>query len=172
MSTGAISGQGGTAARNRTPRSKAAARGQATARRKGLLGFLERIGLGALTVILSINLWTGFPVLALWIGSHCSGGNILSMGGIAISVIALAALLAVGVVVMTRVSLRYDKVIGRPPPPRKPAPWLESMRTARESPDPARREINAIEAIVVVSVVAAFIAFEVWFFTLAGSPLG
>lgn len=45
------------------------------------------------------------------------------------------------------------------------------MRAANSVPSGKRRETNAIEMIVVMTVVAAFITFEIWFFFLAGRPL-
>jgi hypothetical protein len=141
----------------------------ASAKRLGNL--LGRIGLAAVTAILSMNLWTGFPLLALWVGSHADGGQLLSMAGVAVAVIALVILLTVGVVVLTRVSATYDRLTGRPPPVRQPAPWLLSMNASKVQPARGRREINAIEAIVIAVVVAAFISFEIWLFFLSGSKL-
>jgi hypothetical protein len=128
---------------------------------------LGRIALAAATTILSVNLWTGFPLLALWIGSQSAGGDPLSMRGIVVAVLALAALMAIGVVVLTRVSLLYDRLAGRRRAARQPPPWLRSMRSTNEESFRRRRETNAIEVIVVMAVIAAVVAFEVWFFLLA-----
>lgn len=51
------------------------------------------------------------------------------------------------------------------------SPWLRSMRGEREALAKKRQGISAIERIVVLSVVAAVAAFEVWFFFFAGSSL-
>jgi hypothetical protein len=45
------------------------------------------------------------------------------------------------------------------------------MRGEREEVSRSRRSVNAIERIVVMSVVACVIAFEAWFFFFAGSSL-
>ena len=136
-----------------------------------LLTVLERIGLGAVTVLLSVNIWTGFPLLALWVGSRFAGGNAFNEGGIVIAILALIVLMATGLRLLTWLSTRYDHITGRPPKVREPAPWLRSMRSEREAPLRLRRNTNAVEAIVVLTVVAAFIAFEAWFFFFAGSSL-
>jgi hypothetical protein len=44
------------------------------------------------------------------------------------------------------------------------------MSAASAQPDRGRREINAIEMIVITAVVTAFALFEIWFFFLASSP--
>ncbi len=133
---------------------------------------LGRIALGAMTLILSINLWTGLPLLALWVGSQTTGGQRFSMIGIVASVIALAILETVSLMALTRISSTYDRLIGRPPPVRQPPPWLLSMSASKAQPA-GRREINAVEAIVIAVVAGAFIAFEIWFFFLASaSPMG
>jgi hypothetical protein len=142
-----------------------------TVSRKGPLVMLARIALGAMTIILSINIWTGFPLLALWIGSRFAHGNVLSMTGVVMVVVALAVVMVIAVIALTWFSHRYDRLTGRPPPVKQPAPWLRSLRGDRPEPTHTRRETNAIEMIVVMSVVAACLAFEVWFFFLAGSSL-
>ena len=45
------------------------------------------------------------------------------------------------------------------------------MRGEREDVSRRRQGISPIERIVVLSVIAAAVAFEVWFFFLAGSSL-
>jgi hypothetical protein len=130
---------------------------------------LERIVLAAASMLMSINVCTGFPLLALWIGSRVASGNIFSWLGIITAIVSLAVLAAIGVVALTRLSARYDKVIGRPPAPRQPRPWELSMSAEPAAPEGrARRGTNPVEVIVVVTVVAAFIAFEIWFFFFAG----
>jgi hypothetical protein len=127
---------------------------------------LGRIGLGVATIILSVNLWSGFPIAALWVGSQSTGGNVLNMTGVAVTLITLIALSWVGVMTLTRISICYDRLTNRPPPVRQPPPWLLSMSSARVQPARGRREMNAIEMIVIATVVVAIILFEVWFFFL------
>jgi hypothetical protein len=125
-----------------------------------------------LTFILSVNLWTGLPLLALWVGSQATGGELLNMTGVVAVVLALAILETASVIALTRISAGYDRVTGRPAPVRQPPPGLLSMSASKAQPA-GRREINAIEAIVIAVVVVAFMAFEVWFFFLATtSPMG
>jgi hypothetical protein len=83
----------------------------------------------------------------------------------------LAVLMGGGLVALLWLNQRYNRVTGRPPPRREPAPWMRSMRA--EALDPQRRERRTtfVERMSVMTVVLAVIAFEVWFFFFAGSSL-
>jgi hypothetical protein len=110
--------------------------------RRGPLALLERIALAAASMLVSINVCTGFPLLVLWVGSRAANGNIFSWIGIITAIVSLAGLAALGVVALTRLSARYNKVTGRPPPTRQPRPWELSMSAARVGPGRARRDTN------------------------------
>jgi hypothetical protein len=132
---------------------------------------LKRIGLGSLTALVSVNIWTGGPLLALWVGSKAQGNfSSLSMGAVFLTVVVLAILELGMLIVLGWANVRYDEAIGRPPQRRR-YPWLSSMRGEREEVIVQRQGVSAIERIVVVSVVAAALVFEFWFFFLAGSSL-
>lgn len=139
--------------------------------RNGPLAVLARVALGALSLLLSVNVATGFPLIALWVGSRFAGGDPLSMGAIVIVVVALGALVVMALFGLTWLNAKYDQITGRTPATRQPAPWLLSMRASQSTPTRKGRQVNAVETIVIITVVAAFLALEVWFFFLAGSPL-
>ncbi len=155
----------GSAAPTREPNARAS-----SAPRHRSLVMLGRIALGAATMILSINVWSGFPLLSLWVGSRFAHGDALSMMGIVVALITLVILMTVSLAALSWLSNTYDRLTGRRRK-RQQAPWLRSMRGGPSEVALTRREANAVEAIVVITVVAAVIAFEVWFFVLAGSPL-
>lgn len=142
------------------------------ATRRGPLALLERIALAAASMLVSINVCTGFPLLALWVGSLAANGNVFSWIGIITAIVSMAVLAALGVVSLSRLSARYNKVTGRPPPTRQPRPWQLSMSTARAAPERARRATNPVEVIVVLTVVVAFEALVIWFVFFAGPPVG
>lgn len=119
-------------------------------------------------MLVSINVCTGFPALALWIGSRAASGNIFSWIGIISTIVSLAGLSALGVTVLTRLSARYDKVTGRARPTRQQRPWETSMSAAPAVSERARYGTNPVEVIVVLTVVVAFVAFEIWFLFFAG----
>ena len=131
---------------------------------------LARIGLAALAAVLSVNLWTGAPLLAVWVGSRVQGGTGLSMNAVGAVMGTLAAAVAILVTLLVRVEAAYKMLSGQPTK-RRTTPWLRSLRDER--PELAvRRSLTGFEKSIVGTVVVAIAAFEVWFFVLAGSPIG
>ena len=133
---------------------------------------LKKIGLVAASALCSINLWTGAPLFAVWVGSKVQGNlNNLSMTAL-FSVIVVLAVCVFGLAaVLTWINAKYDEVTGRPAAARQTSPWLRSMRDEPEEDVRRKYGISAVERVVVISVVAAALAFEVWFFFFAGSSL-
>ena len=132
---------------------------------------LKRIALVSTSVIAAINIWTGAPLLALWVGSQVAGSSGLSMGAVFVVVVVLAVCCLLLATALTWLSARYDELTGRPPGARRTSPWLRSMRGEREEFARRRHGISGVERIVVLCVVAGVLAFEVWFFFFAGSSL-
>jgi hypothetical protein len=133
---------------------------------------LQRLALIAASALVSINIWTGAPLLAVWVGSRIQAAqNGLSMTALLAVVATLAVTVFVLATLLARINGRYDELSGRPQKARQTSPWLRSMRGERE--EDIRREsgISGVERIVVASVVLAVLAFEVWFFFFAGSSL-
>jgi heme A synthase len=130
-----------------------------------------RIALGVATALVAINVWTGGPLLALWVGSQAVGSDSLSMGAVFLVVLVLAVVEIGLAVALGWLSAKNDALTGRPVAPRRTSPWLRSMRGEREEVSRQSRGISGVERIVVISVVACVIAFEVWFFFFAGSSL-
>lgn len=139
------------------------------------LGWRTRAKLLLLVTVMSVvtmNVWTGSPLFALWVGSRVQGSGPPSMTAIAAVAGTLGGLSVVLVAVLSALSERYDKLTGRPRGPREPAPWMRSLRGEREAARSRRVGLTALERILVVSVVVAVAALEVWFFFFSGSPLG
>jgi hypothetical protein len=134
---------------------------------------LKRFGLAALMAFLALNVWTGSPLLALWIGSRIQGEESQpSMGAFAAVIGCLVVFSFLLYQALKRVSHAYQEATGTLPTVRAHAPWLRSMRAERPNyPDSATR-ISGAERIVIVSVIVAAVAFEVWFFFLSGSSIG
>jgi hypothetical protein len=133
---------------------------------------VKRVGLVIATAVVSINVWTGAPLFAVWVGSKVQGNlNSLSMTAVFSVVLVLAALVLALAWALTWFNAKYDELTGRPPAARQTSPWLRSMRDERETDVRSKYGISAVEKVVVVSVVAAVLMFEFWFFFLAGSSL-
>jgi hypothetical protein len=133
---------------------------------------LKKIGLVTASALCSINLWTGAPLFAVWVGSKVQGNlNNLSMTAVFSVIVVLAVMVFLLAFLLTWINARYDELTGRPAAARHTSPWLRSMRDEREEDTRRKYGISAVERVVVVSVVAAVLAFEVWFFFFAGASL-
>jgi uncharacterized membrane protein len=132
---------------------------------------LKRVALAAATIVVAINIWTGCPLAALWVGSRVAGGGGLSMFAVVVVVVVLAVLTFTMAMLLTRLNAAYDQLVDRPQTARRTSPWLRSMRGERESLAREHRGISAVERAVIVSVVACVLTFEVWLLFFAGSPL-
>jgi hypothetical protein len=132
---------------------------------------VKRIGLASATTLVSVNVWTGAPLLAIWAGSQLPSGTTLSMGAVVAVVLVLVGLEMLLLRALTWMSARDDQLVGRPAPGRRTYPWNASLRAEREQVVQQRQGVNSTERIMILSVVSGAIAFEAWFFFLAGSSL-
>jgi hypothetical protein len=132
----------------------------------------KRLALVSAISVTTVNVWTGSPLLALWVGSQVQGSGPPSMAAVGAVAGTLAVVSLVLVKLLSVMSDRYDKLVGRPRGPREPAPWLRSLRGERSEERTQRLGLTAPERILVLTVVVAVAAFEVWFFFFSGSPFG
>ncbi len=142
-------------------------------------GFRPKVAAVAVaTLFVSINIWTGCPLVAVYIGSHVeywvgapspSGG--VTMTAVFTVVIVLALLVFAMAWALVRLSNASDDPVGRPAGARQTSPWLRSLRGGREDAVRERQRISLPERIVVFSVLACALSFEVWFLFFAGSSL-
>lgn len=131
----------------------------------------KRIALWTGAVVASLNVWTGAPLLALWVGSKAQGTDGLSMSSVGLVVIVLAALELILVFVLTWCNSTYDRLVGKRQLVRRPPPWRSSLGAEREKIVRQEEGVSAIERIVSLSVAAGLAAFQVWFFFFSGSSL-
>ena len=132
---------------------------------------LTRIVLAILTTLVSLNLWTGGPLLALWVGSRVQAAvGQLSMGAVAATVGVLIVVTYVLYKALEFLTMRYDQVIGRTRT-RQQTAWLKPISGERRS-ETIKRPLSAVERIVVIVVVVAFEVFVVWFFFFAHYSFG
>jgi len=132
---------------------------------------LKRLSLAAATAFVAINIWTGAPLFALWVGSKVVGQSRLRMGAVVVVVIVLAVVECMLTLTLIWLGATYDRLVGRPRVEQRFA-WLRSMRAegGKERISHAVG-VTALERIVMVSVYVAVIALLLWFVFLAGSPL-
>jgi hypothetical protein len=132
----------------------------------------ERVGLSALMALAAINIWTGAPLLALWVGSRVvSSSTQVTMGSVFLIVVVMFATGLVLIWLLNWASTTYDRITGRPRTVKRHVPWLRSMRAERVDYEREKQEITPLERILVISVVLAFLVFEAWFFIASPSPI-
>ena len=131
---------------------------------------LKRVTMAGATAFTTANIWTGAPLVALWVGSQVDANRTVSMAAIGVVVVVLAVLEFVLAVLLTWINNVYDEVTGRPRTERR-ATWLRSMRAESEGHIGQRVGITLLEKIVMVNVCIAVNALTIWFILFAGSPL-
>ena len=132
--------------------------------------YIVRIVLAVVTVVLAINLWTGAPLFAIWVGSRVQTGTGLTMTTVLVVLLVLAACVAALVYALSRVEAAYKTVTGQQTQ-RRTSPWLRSMRGER--PELAEQQgLTGFEKGLAGAVVLGVVAFEAWFFFFAGSSIG
>jgi hypothetical protein len=136
-------------------------------------GRLKPILLAAAMAFLALNVWTGSPLLAVWLGSKVQGEESQpSMGAYAVVILALIGFSWGLYQLLKRVMGAYQDATGTAPTVRTHAPWLRSMRGERPDYPGNTAGISGGERVVVVTVLIAAAAFEIWFFFFSGSSIG
>lgn len=131
---------------------------------------LKRVAMSAATAFLAVNIWTGAPLFALWVGAEVVGEKQLTFGAVFIIVVVLGVLVLVMAMGLARLNAMYDRLVGRPTRERR-LTWLRSYRDEDWRVELHRQVgITVLEWIVMASVCLAVLAFVVWFFFFAGSP--
>lgn len=127
-----------------------------------------KAGLILLMAIGSIVLWIGSPIFWLWFASQMQkdsqaagfGPYMVVLFGIAITAVVLAKALQM-------LNHAYASVEGQNEPVRVIMPWHRSMRGEGEGRAPR----TVLDVVMVTSVAIGVVAFGIWFFFFAGSPL-
>jgi hypothetical protein len=127
----------------------------------------KRLALAGATAFVTVNIWTGCPVLALWVGSQAVDQRALSMTGIFVVIVTLAVLLLFMTAALGWLNNTYDELVKRPTIERR-APWLRSMRGEAEGHISQRVGVTLLERIVVANVYIVVIGFMVWLVFFAG----
>ena len=130
-----------------------------------------RVVLLAAMALVAVNIWTGAPLLALWVGSRVQGDSGLSMGAVFVVVAVMAATMFGLVQLLSVLGARHDRLLGRKPARRQQLPWMRSLSGERLSAQRARQPVSALDVVLVACVVIAALLFEVWFFFFSGSPI-
>lgn len=135
---------------------------------------IRRILIATAMAVVAVNLWTGSPILALWIGSRVQGSSdVPQMTAVLTVVAALGVQSYVLTKVLVRLGAKDQQLSGGPVRRyREPPPWLRSMRAERSRYVEGTASLTRLDRILVVVFVLAVLAMQLWFFFFAGSPLG
>lgn len=154
----------------RSPGSAAAA--DAGAHRLAPASRVKRVALVCLMALVTVNVWTGGPLLALWVGSRAQGSGPPSMAAIAAAAVTLGVASFALVRLLARLDAAYGRLAGRNSTVSRHVPWLRSMRGERPRDENQHaRELSPLEVILIATVVAVVLLFEIWFFFYSGSPI-
>ena len=130
----------------------------------------KRLLLLAGMALASVNLFTGAPLTAVWVGSRVQGdAGGLTMTAVFVVIVVMAVACWALVWALSRMGAAYDALTGRPTR-RRQTPWLKPFNSPTAAPQ--GQGLQALDAILVGAVVLAVLAFETWFFFFAGSSLG
>ena len=127
----------------------------------------------ALMALGSVSMWVLNPLLWLWITSRLqSSAGQAQMGPyllLLVGVLLTAVGLAKGLAALNR---RYGRLIGREPVVRVIVPWRRSLRDARHGgrEDAGRAAVSVLDVVMVASVLAAVIAFVIWYLLVDPTP--
>src|ERR1700736_4191570 len=73
----------------------------------------KRVALAAATAFVTVNIWTGCPLAALWVGAQTVQERRVTMTSIFVIVTVLAVLVFASVFVLAWLNASYDELIGR-----------------------------------------------------------
>ena len=131
---------------------------------------LHRAGLLAGMAAATTLIWTGAPLLALWVGSRAQTSSQPSMTALLLVVVTLGVSCFLLLLALQRLSRAHDRLVGRRRS-RGHTPWLRSLSGERVTRETQLAAVGAPERVLVASVVLVVLVFEAWFFFLSGSSL-
>jgi hypothetical protein len=129
---------------------------------------MRRVLLASAGTLANVNIWTGAPALALWIGSQSdrwlgsrAPGTGVSMRSILVVVVVLGVLELALVQAVTKIGDAYDETSGRRQARRR-SPWLRSLSNERDEAELGKHGVSAIERTAMVGVVVCVLVIEAW----------
>src|SRR3954451_16071094 len=110
----------------------------------------KRIGLRVAMLVVALNMWTGSPLLAVWLGSRVQGSGPPKMSSIFVVVIAFAAVSFALAILLGRLGDVYDGMTGQVAQVHRQLPWLRSMRGERPQYPGQHVQVTGLEWVLVV----------------------
>lgn len=129
----------------------------------------KRTAITAATALVTVNMWTGAPLIALRIGAHVADHRTLSTAAVGVVIAVLAGLVFAMAVALTWLNNAYDELTRRPRAEHR-ATWLRSMRAEAKVDISQRVGVASLEQIVMINVYIAVISLVIWWAFFAGAP--
>lgn len=129
----------------------------------------KRAAVAGVTALVTVNVWTGCPLLALWVGSHAVGTQMLSMAAVGMVLIVLAMLEALTVLMLAWLTNIYDELIGLRRAEHQ-ASWLRRLCSPESAGLSRRLAVTSLEGVVVINVYVSVVALIVWYVFFAAHP--
>jgi hypothetical protein len=121
--------------------------------------------------VVTLNIWTGAPLLGLWVGSRVAPDSGISMTAVFVVIVVIGVAVFVLMQILGRLQAAHNAASGREVS-RRQTTWLRPMSGARTRGKGAEAPpLTSVDYVVIGIVVLAVAAFEVWFFFFAGSSL-
>jgi hypothetical protein len=126
-----------------------------------------------LMILGSLAMWIANPALWLWITAHLQQGIDPQMGPYALMLVGITLTCVVLGKGISMVHRHYERITGTTPTIRLIQPWRRSLRgRSQKRETDGRREVNALDVIMVMSVCLAVITFTTWFVIEKPTPPG
>ena len=132
---------------------------------------MKKVGLLASMTLAAVNIWTGAPLLAVWVGSRVVTTSQPTMGAIFLVILVLSASTLALIYVLNSAAAAHDELSGRKQAVRQHVPWLRSMRAERVEFEKSKVGLTPLERLLTATVVVVVALFEVWFFFFSPSPI-
>jgi hypothetical protein len=127
---------------------------------------LQRAAMAAITALVTVNVWTGCPLLALWVGSRAVGTGDLSMAAVVVVLIVLGLLELAMMFVLAWLTNVYDEMIGLQRPEHS-ATWIRRLCAPESAGLNRKLGITTLEGIVVINVYIAVFTLLAWYLFFA-----
>ncbi len=127
---------------------------------------LKRAAMAATTALVTVNVWTGCPLLALWVGSRAVGTGDLSMAAVVVVLIVLGLLELVMMLVLAWLTNVYDEMIGLQRAEHSTT-WMRRLCAPESAGLHRRLRITTLEGIVVINVYVAVFTLLAWYLFFA-----
>lgn len=148
-----------------------ASAGSETARHGGaLVGGARRFAAAAIAAVMllaAFSLWTVIPFGWIWIGSKISSSQAPSAGPYMLVFFGIVISIIIIVFVLAWLNRLYERLVGTTRVHVERVMLWRSLSDERKS----TRRWSVMEAVLLSSVIVAFVAMGVWFLFIAGNPL-